>query len=151
VLAALAFLAFWFVALRPQALGGPAGYVLVSGHSMLPTLHDGDLVVVRHERSYRTGEIVAYRVPKGNVGAGDQVIHRIVGGSALSGYVVKGDNRSAPDVWRPRLHDVVGRVWLRIPRAEGVLRVLRSPLLLACLAGALVFVFVFTSGRRVPD
>ena len=45
LLVALGVAAFWFVVLRPQAIGGPASYVLVSGHSMLPTLRDGDVLL----------------------------------------------------------------------------------------------------------
>jgi signal peptidase len=144
----LALAVGWFLVLRPQALGGPAEYVLVSGESMLPGLKDGDLVVVRRERSYGVGDVVAYRVPQGDASAGAQVIHRIVGGSERRGFVVQGDNRTAPDLWRPRSRDMIGTLWLRVPHATPVLQVLRSPLLLACLAAALAFVFVLPGGRR---
>ena len=144
----LALVTFWFFELRPQALGGPAGYALVSGTSMLPTMHTGDVVIVQRADHYTIGDVIAYKVPKGQTGAGAQVIHRIVGGNEREGFVVQGDNRTAPDIWHPRPHDVVGRLWLRIPHGETALRYLRAPLLLACLAGALVFAFVLGSGRR---
>ena len=107
----------WFVALRPQRLGGPAGFVLVSGKSMLPTMHTGDLVIVHEHDRYRVGDVVAYRVPKPDPAAGAQVIHRIVGGSAQKGFVVQGDNRTAPDIWHPKDEDVIGSEWVHIPRA----------------------------------
>jgi signal peptidase I len=78
--------------------------------------------------------------------AGAQVIHRIIGGDAQRGFLVQGDNRTAPDVWRPKPADIVGVKTLRIPQAVVVLQYLRSPLLLALLAAALVFVRVLGFG-----
>ena len=139
----LAVLLFWAFVLRPQTLGGPAGYVLVSGHSMLPRYHTGDLVLVERQSSYHVGEVIAYHVPKGDPMAGAQVIHRIIGGDAQHGFVVQGDNPTAPDVWRPNPADVVGAKALRIPDAVLVLQFLRSPVLLALLAASFVFVRLF--------
>src|SRR5438067_11057840 len=80
---------FWAMFLRPQVLGGRAGYVLVSGHSMLPRYHTGDLVLVERQRHYHVGEVIAYRVPKGDAMAGAQVMHRIIGGDGKHGFVVQ--------------------------------------------------------------
>src|SRR5262245_45575795 len=120
IAAQLVFVAalLWFC--LPQVLGGRAGWVLVSGRSMLPHLHTGDLVV----------EVVAYRVPKGQVGAGFVVIHRIVGGNGRTGWKMKGDNRTASDLWQPTNGDVIGAKSLRIPHAWVVLRFFHTPLLL---------------------
>ena len=137
-----ALLAGWAIYLRPQALGGNAGYVLVSGHSMLPRYHTGDLVLVERHDSYHVGQVIAYRVPQGDPAAGAQVIHRIIGGDAKHGFVVQGDNRTAPDVWRPKQEDIVGAKTLRIPNAVLVLQFLRSPVLLGLLAACFVFVRV---------
>ena len=100
---------FWAMFLRPQSLGGPAGYVLVSGKSMEPLYHTGDMILVGAARELReVGDIIAYRVPKGDAMAGAQVIHRIIGGNATHGFIVQGDNSTAPDVWRPKPGDIVG-------------------------------------------
>jgi signal peptidase I len=139
---------FWALVLRPQSLGGPASYVLVSGRSMLPHYRTGDLVLVEPRASYHVGEVVAYRVPKGDPMAGLQVFHRIVGGDAEHGFVVQGDNRTAPDVWRPKPRDIVGEKVLRIPDAFAVLRVLRSPLLLGILAASLAFAYYLPRSRK---
>ncbi len=143
VLTILAVLGWmWF--LMPQSLGGRAGWVLVDGTSMLPRYHTGDLVLVRSEAHYHVGEVIAYRVPKGDLMAGAQVIHRIVGGNERTGFVVQGDNRTAPDIWHPKLRDIVGTEELRIPHAILVLQFLRSPVLLGLLAAAFIFVKVLS-------
>src|SRR3954469_11442685 len=140
---------FWAFALRPQALGGPAGYVLVSGHSMLPRFHTGDMVLVEKHSSYHVGQVVAYRVPKGDPMAGAQVIHRIIGGNPKTGWIVQGDNRTAPDVWRPKNGDIVGAKAVRLPNAVLIMQFLRSPVLLGLLAAC--FAFVRILGRDDED
>ncbi len=143
---------FWMEFLRPQSLGGNAGYVLVSGQSMEPRYHTGDLVLVERQHSYHAGQLIAYRVPKGDPMAGAQVIHRIIGGDTKHGFIVRGDNRTAPDVWRPKPQDIVGAKALRMPGAIIVLQYLRAPLFLALLAAAFVFVQVLTgTGAARPD
>ena len=137
----------WALVLRPQSLGGPAGYVLVSGTSMNPLYHTGDMVFVLHRSSYHVGDIIAYRVPKGDPMAGAQVIHRIIGGNAKTGWIVQGDNRTAPDVWRPHDSDIVGSAAVHIPQAVVVLQWLRSPVLLGLLAACFVFVRVLSRGE----
>ena len=142
---------FWAHYLRPESLGGNAGYVLVSGQSMEPRYHTGDLVLVEKHASYHPGQVIAYRVPKGDAMAGAQVIHRIIGGDARHGFIVRGDNRTAPDVWRPRPRDIVGAKTLRIPNAIVVLQYLRAPIFLAILAAAFVFVYVLAAGSKTPE
>ena len=143
----LAFIAalLWFC--LPQALGGRAGWVMVSGTSMLPRFHTGDLVLVEHQSSHRVGEVIAYRVPKGQVGAGHVVIHRIIGGNGRTGWKMQGDNRTAPDLWHPTNHDVIGSKQLRIPDAWSVLRFFHMPVLLALFAGIVVFFWIAFAGE----
>jgi signal peptidase len=137
----------WAMFLRPQALGGRAGYVLVSGTSMEPRYHTGDMVLVHRHASYHAGQVIAYRVPEGDPMAGAQVIHRIIGGDGTNGFIVRGDNRTAADVWRPKTGDIVGAKVTRIPQANVALQYLRSPLLLGLLAACFVFVRVLAPGR----
>lgn len=120
----------WFAFLRPLALGGPASYVIVSGKSMLPTLETGDLVVTHRQSGYEAGDMVAYRV------AGKLVIHRIVGGNGVDGYLMQGDNNPAVDPWKPTDAEIAGTAGLVVPSGGVPLEKLRhDPLLLACLAG----------------
>ena len=55
---------FWAHFLRPESLGGRAAYVLVSGQSMEPRYHTGDLVLVQRHAGYHVGQVIAYRVPR---------------------------------------------------------------------------------------
>lgn len=140
---------FWFA--LPQGLGGRAGWVLVSGTSMLPRFHTGDLVLVEHQSSYHVGEVVAYHIPKGQVGAGKVVIHRIVGGNGATGWHLQGDNRTAPDLWHPTNRDVIGAKQLRIPHAWFVLRIFHMPVLLALFAACGVFFCVAFADNAEED
>ena len=133
--------------LWPSSLGGQMAYVFVSGESMEPTMHTGDLAVVRKRSSYGHGDIVAFKVPQGEVGAGEVVIHRVKSGDA-NGYVVRGDNKPADDPWTPTADDVVGERVLLIPRFGLALRTLASPIVLGILAGALAAAVVLTSKPR---
>jgi signal peptidase I len=124
----------WALLLRPQFLGGPAAYAVVSGTSMEPNLQNGDLVVARHRSSYRVGDTVLYRIPEGETGAGSLIIHRIIGGTATSGWIVQGDNKDVPDLWRPKSADIVGSQWVSVPGAGSLLGRAMSPLALALIS-----------------
>jgi signal peptidase I len=141
----------WLLLLRPTALGGPASYVFVTGVSMEPTLRTGDLVVLHEADAYAPGDVVAFRVPEGQPGEGALVIHRIVGGSADTGFVMQGDNVRAPDDWHPAGSDVVGRQWFHVPGAGTVVAWIRQPAVFASLmAGAVVFFVVLGGGGSAP-
>lgn len=128
----------WAFTLRPQALGGPAVFVAVRGSSMLPTYQHGDLVVVESVAHYSVGEVVAYRVPAGQIGAGKIVIHRIIGGDAARGFTLQGDHNTTPDPWSPREGDMVGVATFRLPNAGRLIALVRQPAILAGLAAALM-------------
>jgi signal peptidase I len=144
----LAVVGAWWHWVMPQKIGGRAGWVLVSGKSMLPRYRAGDLVLVERAATYRVGQVIAYRVPQGDPMAGLQVIHRIVGGDAVRGFVTQGDNRTGPDTWRPTPKDIVGARLLRIPDGVLAIAILRSPLMLGLLAASFAFVFALTRRRE---
>jgi signal peptidase I len=140
----------WAFLLRPPFLGGDTSSVIVSGASMEPAVHAGDLVVVRRQGAYHVGDVVAYRVPVPGPFKGAKVFHRISGGSPEAGFVMKGDNRADADLWRPRPGDMVGRAWLRLPGAGRLLLRLRSPLVMALLAGGVAVYLTLTWSPRRP-
>lgn len=127
----------WFIFLRPAELGGPVGYILINGDSMLPNLRTGDMVLVRPTERYSPGDVVVYRVPEGNLGAGVKIIHRIIGGDERSGFVVQGDNKPHKDPWKPLPSDVVGTLWVQVPSVGHLLWLLRTRTGLALVAAFL--------------
>ena len=138
----------WAFTLRPASLGGPATYVVVRGDSMLPGYHSGDLVVLKAGAGYGPGDVIGYRVPDGEVGAGHVVVHRIVVGDTTSGYTMVGDNNPAPDPWLPRDVDVAGKVWLLLPGIGRLLTVAHQPVVAGALAASIV-VMVLLARRPV--
>lgn len=138
----IAFFAVWFVGFRPVALGGSMTWVVIRGSSMLPTFDTGDIVVVRTVPAYEVGDVVAYRVPEDEFGAGHVVIHRLVGGDTAAGFVAQGDNNDSIDPWMPRGSDIVGRQWLIVPGLGRVITFIAQPAIAGGLAAALMVAYV---------
>ena len=138
----------WLVVLRPQSLGGPVLYVVVRGDSMLPTYQSGDLVLARSERSYVAGDIVAYRVPSQEFGAGRIVIHRITGTGTGNGFVVQGDHNPSPDPWSPRVSDIAGRAWLVAPGLGRAVAFIHQPVVAGGMAAGLMVMVLLARGPR---
>jgi len=145
----LAFVALWAVTLRPTSLGGPATYVVIRGDSMLPSLHAGDLVILRAERGVGAGDVVGYRVPEGEVGAGHLVVHRIESGDGEAGFTMLGDNNPAPDPWQPRATDVAGKAWLLLPGLGRVIAFVHQPAVAAALAVSLLVMLALSRAAPV--
>jgi signal peptidase len=137
----------------PILRGQPSRLVIVSGHSMDPTFHTGDLVLAWPADDYAVGDVTPYRVPADQPGAGGLVIHRIVGGDATTGFVMQGDNNPAPDIWTPVPDDIIGRQVLLVPRIGELMAWVRQPAVLAALVAGLVTVVAVSSGleRRSQD
>ncbi len=146
LLLTIAAVAAWFVVLRPTALGGPTSYIFVSGVSMQPTLESGDLAILQRADDYAVGDVVAFTIPEGTPGAGALVIHRIIGGSPDEGFVMQGDNKPAPDEWRPTEDLVAGRLWLHIPGAGTHIAWLKQPAVFASVVAGLVVFFIVLGG-----
>ncbi len=149
VLAAAAAVVFVLPVLR----GEPSRLVIVSGHSMDPTFHTGDLVLAWPADDYRVGDVAPYRVPEGEPGEGGLVIHRIAGGDADGGFVMQGDNNPTPDIWMPRADDIIGRKVLMVPRVGELMAWARQPAVLAAIVAGL-FTSIAVSGglsRRSTD
>lgn len=132
-----------WLTLAPDRIGGSARYVTTTGDSMAPRFETGDLALVRPADQYRVGDIVAYRSPLLNT----VVLHRII---ARDGdrYVLKGDTNDFIDPDRPARDELIGRLWLRVPRAGMVLDGLRTPAIAAALSGGVAVLLLAGTGRR---
>jgi signal peptidase len=136
----------WALVLRPASLGGPATYVIIRGNSMEPAYVTDDLVVVRAADAYVVGDVIAYRVPEGEIGEGVVVVHRIVGGDGTNGYTMRGDNNPSLDPWTPRSGDVVGRAWVEIPQLGRLVAFIHQPVAAGALAAGTVITLLLLRG-----
>ena len=121
----------------PVALGGGASWVVVSGASMEPTFYTGDLVLAWRSNDWAEGDIVVYSLANQDLPRVN-IVHRLTAGDEMTGWQATGDNKPRPDPWRVPDADIEGRVLLHIPHGGHALQILRTPLVLAVLAGALV-------------
>jgi hypothetical protein len=90
---------------------------------MNPVYYQGDLVFVIKTDSYEVGQIAAYH----GSSPGLEVLHRIIGGNAKTGYVFKGDNNPSIDSIEPTAKKVIGRAVLHVPKGGIWLSPLLSP------------------------
>jgi len=131
--AQIAVVACLIVLIWPASLGGAFGVVTVAGHSMEPTYELGD-VVLTWKQPVELGDVILYRVPQASPGAGNPVIHRVIGGGP-SGWETQGDNMAKPDTWRPSDGDVLGVTLFKVPLDYRFLALLRSWWFVSAAAG----------------
>ncbi|MCA0253656.1 MAG: S26 family signal peptidase [Actinobacteria bacterium] len=135
-------LAVAIVALWPAQWGGITGLTIVSGQSMEPAYHTGDLVVTIRQPGYAVGDVISYRVPAGQPGAGGRVIHRI---ESIQAGVLRtlGDNNSDTDPWVFTAADITGRAIFHLPGVGLLWSPTVLPLILAAIAGLAVTVLLW--------
>jgi signal peptidase I len=121
-----------WLALAPTQLGGSVTYVIVDGNSMEPRFHLGDLVLVRTESSYGEGDAIIYQ----NAQMGRYVFHRIIK-TELGRFILQGDNNSWLDSYQPVQDEIIGKLWVHIPKLGKVVEWVRLPINMA-LAVALL-------------
>jgi len=131
-LALFAALATIWIAFAPTLIGGRASYVVVNGNSMEPRFHRGDLVIVQAASIYNVGDIVIYRNAEMNA----FVIHRIIA-IEQGRYIFKGDNNSWIDTYRPTRAELIGKLWVHVPKLGKGMEWLRYPIHMALTAGVL--------------
>jgi signal peptidase I len=122
IILALSLVAIW-VAFAPARLGGKVSYVIVNGISMEPGYHLGDLTIMRKAATYLVGDVVTYRDAEMNA----FIIHRIIGVDQKH-YVLQGDNNSWIDAYRPTNEEIIGKLWIHIPKLGKLFKWMRTPL-----------------------
>lgn len=141
------------VALWPATWGGLLGITVVSGQSMEPEYETNDVVLTLRHLSYGVGDVISYKVPGGQDGAGGRVIHRIIAVDT-SGvepvFTTQGDNNPSVDPWSFGPSDVVGKATVRVPRI-GVAFSGSNGLLLGAVAATAVLVVLWPSRPRTHN
>lgn len=134
----------------PAQLGGHLSLIVVSGHSMDGTYRSGDLLLAWPESHNDVGDIIVYKIPKGEPASGMRVVHRII--EKKDGhFIIQGDNNDSPDFWQPTGSDVVGQPFLRVRAGGLALKWLLSPIALALLCGVCVYWALVSQDDETED
>lgn len=123
-----AMVAIWLM-FAPVQAGGLASYVVVIGQSMEPKFHVGDLVIAHREASYEVGDAVVYH----NGQLASYIFHRIIARDN-GRYTLQGDNNTWVDTYQPAETEILGKLWLYIPRGGLAIRSFRNPFMMAAIA-----------------
>ena len=102
------------------SLMSAAGFVkarIVLTGSMAPKINSGDIVILEPTTHVtpKIGDVVAYTGKRFDGSSVGTFTHRIIGGDPISGFTVKGDANPSPDVQKPTIKDVTGKVVFVIP------------------------------------
>lgn len=127
-----AILVVLWILFAPTQVGGLASYVIVVGSSMETNFHVGDLVIVHKETFYQVGDAVVYR----NDDLQGFVFHRIIA-EEDGRFSLQGDNNPWVDRYQPLKEEILGKLWLYIPRGGLVFQKMRNPFIMALVAAVL--------------
>lgn len=144
VVAMVALLA-WF--LWPSFLGGTNRVVAVHGHSMEPTFHAGDLVVLNTHAQPAVGRIFVFQIPADEPGGGRLVVHRIIGQRDDGSYITQGDNTQNPDSFRVTDRELVGSPRFVVPHGAKLISIFGTPIGLATATGLLSAIVMWPRAR----
>lgn len=121
----------WLI-IAPTQLGGSVTYVIVDGNSMETKFHRGDMILLRKAATYKVGDAVTYE----NAEMGRYVFHRIIDLN-LDRFVLQGDNNAWLDSYQPTQEEIVGKLWMHLPRVGKAVEWLRLPINMALAVGLL--------------
>ncbi|MCU0278209.1 MAG: signal peptidase I [Candidatus Nanopelagicales bacterium] len=133
----VAFMVGAIIVAWPQSLGGQFRMVVVSGTSMEPGYHTGDMLLAIKSRNYEPGDVIVYSPQIDGVTVG-RVVHRVIEVQDNGTYLTQGDNKDYRDPWSIPKTWVEGRVITLVPQGFIVIYVLRNPIFLAVMSGLLL-------------
>jgi signal peptidase len=136
----------WY--LWPAALGGNTHFVVVQGHSMEPTFHLGDIIIVRANEHPKVGDIIVYEVPKDEPAAGMMIVHRVKSIRPDGTLETQGDNRKEPDPFQPTAANVMGSPVRAIPHLGRLIGLSTKPVIVGAAAGGLTIFVLWPSKPR---
>lgn len=110
-------LAFTLISFSILSFQGSVKARVVLTGSMAPTINPGDVILTTPPTNIepKIGSIVAYVGRRFDGTAVGVFSHRIIGGNAQSGFIVKGDHNPEPDTQKPKIPDITGVVIFVIP------------------------------------
>ena len=110
-------LAFTLISFSILSFQGSVKARVVLTGSMAPTINPGDVILTTPPTNItpKIGSIVAYVGRRFDGTAVGVFSHRIIGGNAQTGFIVKGDNNPEPDTQKPKVPDITGVVIFVIP------------------------------------
>jgi len=110
-------LAFTLISFSILSFQGSVKARVVLTGSMAPTINPGDVILTTPATNItpKIGSIVAYVGRRFDGTAVGVFSHRIIGGNAQTGFIVKGDNNPDPDIQKPKIPDITGVVIFVIP------------------------------------
>ena len=90
---------------------------IVATGSMVPTINPGDVVLTMSPNNVIPvkGRIVTYQGRRLDGTPVALFTHRVIGGNAQDGFVVKGDANPSADTQKPTIKDILGVVVLTVP------------------------------------
>ena len=90
--------------------------VVLTG-SMMPSINPGDILFTApvSRISPKINDVVVYSGKRFDGSAVAPFAHRITGGTPSEGFIMKGDANPEADVQRPKLSEIEGTVFFRVP------------------------------------
>jgi signal peptidase I len=99
------------------SFSGIAKARIVLTGSMAPAIKPGDVIITTIPKYHFpvVGDVLTYTARRFNGAPVAVISHRIIGGDAATGFLVKGDQNKTPDIQKPKISDVLGVVIVVIP------------------------------------